>query len=400
MRRVAECVRMPRPPEPLPSSTSSAGVQQVRRLVYQLRTEGGSRARESLAIALGVFVGCSPWYGFHLAICWALGRLLGLNRLKMYLAANVSNPVAAPFLVFAELQAGAWLRRGSFHALSLDTVRTTDPWTFGADLVVGSLVVGAGLGALAGLGTWLGRRGRDGDPVFAALVSAASDRYVGTSITAWEFARGKLRGDPLYRAVALDGLLPPGGVLIDVGCGQGLMLALLAEAARTARSGNWPAPFPPPVFDRLIGIDSRERVAAIARRALGADADVIAGDARVHLPDACRVVLFFDVLHMMPYRDQEQLLDRMSRSLEPGGVILVREADAGAGWKFRAVQAGNTLKALAFGDWGRRFHFRTEEAWRQAFASAGFAVAVRGASQGTPFGNALFVLTRPRHESA
>ena len=68
--------------------------------------------------------------------------------------------------------------------------------------------------------------------MFADLVRRASDRYLATSITAWEFARGKLRGDPLYR----DGRSPagccaPGGTLVDVGCGQGLMLALLAEAA-------------------------------------------------------------------------------------------------------------------------------------------------------------------------
>jgi len=27
------------------------------------------------------------------------------------------------------------------------------------------------------------------------IIRRASDRYVGASITAWEFARGKLRGD-------------------------------------------------------------------------------------------------------------------------------------------------------------------------------------------------------------
>ena len=62
----------------------------------------------------------SPLYGFHLAICWVVGSLLGLNRLKMYFAANISNPFVAPWLVFAEVQLGAWLRRGSFHPLSRD----------------------------------------------------------------------------------------------------------------------------------------------------------------------------------------------------------------------------------------------------------------------------------------
>src|SRR5687768_3829967 len=107
-----------------------------------MRTEASTPARDAAAVGVGVFVGCSPWYGFHLALCWILGRLLRLNRLKMYLAANVSNPVAAPLIILSELQTGAWIRRGSIHVLSMETVRTTDPWTFGADIVVGSVVVG------------------------------------------------------------------------------------------------------------------------------------------------------------------------------------------------------------------------------------------------------------------
>src|SRR5437867_3272594 len=83
---------------------------------------------------------------------------------------------------------------------------------------------------IAGAGTYLTLRNPSDDPVFASLVRKASDRYVGTSITAWEFARGKLRGDPVYRQTLCGGVLPSGRTLVDLGCGQGLMLALLAEA--------------------------------------------------------------------------------------------------------------------------------------------------------------------------
>jgi uncharacterized protein (DUF2062 family)/SAM-dependent methyltransferase len=388
---------MPRASESIASPRSAAG--QMRRFGYRLRTEG-TPGRDALAIGLGVFIGCSPWYGFHLMICWGLGWLLRLNRLKMYLAASVSNPIVAPFLILLELQIGAWVRRASAHSLTIETVRSTDPWTFGADIVVGSVVVGGALGIVLGLATWLSRRGRDADPLFAALVAAASDRYVSTSITAWEFARGKMRGDPLYRTVIRGGALHPGGTLVDVGCGQGLMLALLAETAAAWRSGNWPGGAAPPVFDRLVGIETRRNVAAVARNALGADATIVTEDARAHVPDRCRAVLFFDVLHMMPAEDQDRLLARMTDSLEPDGVMLVREADAAAGWRFRAVRAGNRLKALLVGRWRQAFHFRTAEEWKQCFANAGFHVEARGTGEGTPFGNILFILTRPPRASA
>ena len=68
----------------------------MRRLVHQLRTEGGGAGRDGSPIGLGILVGCSRVYGLHLALCWGLGLALGLNRLKMYLAANISNPLVAP----------------------------------------------------------------------------------------------------------------------------------------------------------------------------------------------------------------------------------------------------------------------------------------------------------------
>ena len=378
----------------------STGIgSQMRRIVSDLRTEGSGTVREAVAIGAGVFIGCSPFYGLHLFICLAVGKLFRLNRLKLYLAANISNPFVAPFLLLAELQTGAWIRRGEWHALTLETVRTVDPWVFGADLLAGSLAVGAALGMAAGLATWVGTRG-GGDGVLGELVRRASDRYIETSITAWEFARGKLRGDPLYRTILSAGVLPSGGTLVEIGCGQGLMLALLAEAVVASDAGAWPSSLPPPPrVDALVGIETRPRVAAIARRALGEAATIIHADAREHAPSRCRAVLCLDVLHMMPFEDQEGLLARYADALEPGGVIVVREADSSAGWRFAAVSAGNRAKALAFGNWTQSFHFRSAADWETLFESLGFHVAQFGSGAGTPFGNVLFALTDRRRAS-
>ena len=377
----------------LPANSARA---RLRRAVWELRTEGSGPVREAFAIGLGAFIGCSPLYGLHLLICWALGWCLRLNRLKMYLAANISNPFMAPFLLFAQVQAGAWLRRGEFHALTLEAVRHIDPWSFGADLIVGSVAVGAVLGISTGLATYFLARSGSNDPEFRVLADRAADRYVSTSITAWEFARGKLKGDPLYRTALTGGVLPSGGTLVDVGCGQGLMLALLVEGTAAHRTGSWPRSWPaPPVFDRLIGVETRPRIATLASRALGDAATIVAGDARQHLPKRARVVLFFDVLHMIPRDDQETLLAAAVASLDPGGMVLVREPEAAAGWRFTAVRLGNTLKALITGNWRQRFAFRTVHEWTSLFEKLGLRVQVRGTGEGTPFANVLFVLTAP-----
>ncbi len=366
----------------------------VRRAFYDLRTECTGAAREAAAIGVGVFIGCTPFYGFHLLICWAVGSVFRLNRLHVYLAANISNPMLAPFLIFAELQTGALMRRGAFQSLTLAAIRTTDVWSFGLDYLLGTVAVGAVLGTIAATGTYAALRGPSDDPAFAALIRGVSDRYVATSITAWEFARGKLRGDPVYRNALCGDLLPSGRALMDVGCGQGLMLALLAEAQRQVGSGALPpgcSSFPR--FDRLIGVEKRPRIARLARKALGPDAEILEQDAQSIATRSYSVVLFFDVLHLMSPDDQEAIVGIMAAALESGGVILVRDADASAGWRFAAVRTGNRLKAFLSGSWRQEFHFRTTLEWIECFGRLGLDADVRPMGDGTPFANVLFRLT-------
>jgi hypothetical protein len=370
-----------------------APLKAVRRAFYDLRTEGQGRVREACAIGVGLFIGCLPFYGFHIALCWIVGRLFGLNRLRVYLAANVSNPILAPFILFAELQIGAWLRTGSFLALTLETVRTMTAWEAGTHLLLGSAVLGVVLGVSGGLVTYVALGGRARDPIFEPLARAAADRYATTSITAWEFARGKLRGDPVYRDVLLGGWLPSGGTLLDIGCGQGLMLALLAEAQRFERDRPEPAGARLPRFDHMVGVELRPHRARLARAALGADAEIIETDARTMSAAAYRVILMFDVLHMMPPADQEALLATAAGALDRGGVILVREADASAGWRFRSVRIGNRLTALVSGAWRQPLAFRTINEWHDCFVRHGLEVEGTPANAGTPFANHLFRLT-------
>ena len=371
----------------------------MRRIFTGLRTEGSGPVRETLAIALGVFIGCLPVYGFHLLMCWAAGLLFGLNRIKMYLAANISNPFVAPWLVVAEVQAGAWVRRGSFHSLSREHLAATGVAVFGVDALVGSLVVGGVLAAIAAGGTYsLVRAGTE--PAFADLVRRAADRYVESSITAWEFARGKLRIDPAYRAVLSSDLLPGGRTLLDVGCGQGLTLALLAEARQACEEGRWPDTWPPPPrFDRMIGVESRGRVAAIARTALLGAAEVVEADARAIDLEPAHAVLLFDVLHLMAADEQDALLAALADRLDPSGVLLVREADPGGGWRFAAIRFGNRFKAILFGTSKQQsFCPRTQAEWRECFARLGLESDVRPMGEGTPFANVLFRLTVARRD--
>lgn len=370
----------------------------LRRLFLILRTEGAGASRESAAIGIGVFIGCLPTYGLHLLLCTAAGTAFGLNRLKMYLAANISNPFVAPWLILLEIQVGALLRRGSFHPLTIEAVKTSTLAGVTADFLIGSFMVGIVLGGIAGGVTYVLARGTRETDAFGLLVRAVADRYIDCGIVAWEFARRKLTADPVYRAVLCGGLLTRqpgrGSTLLDVGCGMGLSLALTAEAVRASKAGTWPAAWPaPPQFDRLVGIELRRRVATLASSALSGDALVIAGDALAAVPDRCESVLLFDVLQMMRRDEQEALITALSGAIAPDGVMLIREADASAGWRFTIVRLSNRLKSLAFGAWRQPFHFRSAAEWSACFARHGFDADMRQMSANTPFANVLFVVT-------
>lgn len=65
-----------------------------------------------LAVGVGVFIGSLPVYGLHVVLCVLVARWLRLNQALVYVAANISNPVVAPFLVAAQVGLGEWLRHG------------------------------------------------------------------------------------------------------------------------------------------------------------------------------------------------------------------------------------------------------------------------------------------------
>ena len=360
------------------------------RYLHGLRTEGAGRGRQAAAVGLGVFLGCTPFYGAHFWICLAAAWLLRLNRLKVYLAANISNPFVAPFLIFSEIQTGSLLRRGAFYPLTIDAVRAIDPWRFALDLLIGSAVVGAVLGVVAAAVSW--RMELPRPPADETLIADAAEKCnLECGIAAWEFANGKLRFDPVYLDACRAVRWPDEGRILDLGCGRGLMLALLA--ARYQREASAALP-----LVTLHGIEYRPRMVTLARQALGEAVTIDEGDLTTAALPGCRVALLFDVLHCLPGPMQEALLTRLRDCMEPGGVLVVREANAAGGWRFTLGETCNRLVALLQGRWRRRFQFRTADEWSALLGRFGFEV------EGDPRGhNALYanvlLIARKKAES-
>lgn len=67
-----------------------------------------SITKKSLSIALGVFIGIAPFWGFQTVIVLALAVVFKLNKAISFAFSNVSIPPFIPFIIYGSLKAGSY----------------------------------------------------------------------------------------------------------------------------------------------------------------------------------------------------------------------------------------------------------------------------------------------------
>jgi 2-polyprenyl-3-methyl-5-hydroxy-6-metoxy-1,4-benzoquinol methylase len=225
---------------------------------------------------------------------------------------------------------------------------------------------------------------------FALLAAATARRYQSAGRFAKGFVTGKLRHDPVYRHLmaTLAGWCPQAGHVLDIGCGRGILLNLLADALGALFiNGSGPV---------LAGMELRRGEVRLAQHTLADRARVDQADVRHAEISPCEVVIMLDVLLYLSRIEQDRVLENIAAHLPAGGILILREADADAGWRFRVTLLAERLCALSRGHWRQPYHYRSARAWRLRLETLGFAVETIAMSQGTPFSNILFTARKIR----
>lgn len=239
------------------------------------------------------------------------------------------------------------------------------------------------------------------DTLPAALLEQATAPYRPLGKFAWHFARGKLGGDPVFAGLLRRGLIPPRARLLDIGCGQGLLAALLGSlTGQSPAERAWPAGWAPaPAGVQVHGIELMPRDVERARQALAP----LGERARFTLGDMCstdfgqaEAVVILDVLHYVRYEAQDDVLRRVRQALTPGGTLLLRVGDAAAGLPFRMSNWVDAVVTYARGHRLPRLYCRPLAEWQQGLQALGFAVEALPMHAGTPFANILLVARLPQ----
>jgi 2-polyprenyl-3-methyl-5-hydroxy-6-metoxy-1,4-benzoquinol methylase len=216
---------------------------------------------------------------------------------------------------------------------------------------------------------------------FSALDAARERtvrRYRDCRILDRKYVEGKLRYDPVLPCVVGLGLEL--GRVLDAGAGRGQLGLCLLElgSARTLR-----------------GFDLDPKKIEVARRAAGDAASFDVESLTSATFSDCDTLLLIDVLHYLEIQDQDALLERAARALEPGGRILLRDTDEarrGSGLFTRQVE--RLARVVGWHRAEQKLRFRAMAEIVTRLESFGLDCRVVDASRGTPFSNQLVLARR------
>lgn len=175
------------------------------------------------------------------------------------------------------------------------------------------------------------------------------------------YLRAKLRICPLLR---LEELYPGAGKIVDLGCGNGTFANILKLGAPDRE---------------ILGVDLDPRKVEAARAAHAGveglefrEGDIAATD----YPPA-DVYSLVDVLYLVPFDKQEEILRKCHAALRPGGTLMIKEMDKRPRWKYawNLCQETIAVKVVGF-TLGSRFYFRSGEEYRRLLESLGFKAEV------------------------
>ncbi len=337
-------------------------------LFSQLLHEHTEPVRLGVAVAVGVIVGCSPFFGVHFWIGLLLSLIFRLNKVAVFFGSQISIPPLAPLIGFASVQIGSLTLKGHWLLIQLEDFSRASLssmlQTFFVDWIVGGVILGAiialpAFGLTVALAQSRKRRSsmtlsalpstklanatvpmpsnpkppkrlvpedgtRDEEP-WKMSVQRVKALYHKAPVSHRCYIGAKLAMDPAYRTISE--LVGEVDTMIDLGTGLAVLPALLLLRGQARRA---------------VGVDWDAHKLQSARLALGTlpQLSLIHADIRQSELPKADVIVLMDVLHYYSIDEQRRLLRRLAAVLNPQGCLIIRETNRHArSWVTQKIEA-------------------------------------------------------------
>jgi 2-polyprenyl-3-methyl-5-hydroxy-6-metoxy-1,4-benzoquinol methylase len=304
-----------------------------------------------------------------------------------YAAANISNPLLAPLIVWIEIQLGSLMLDGTVLSIRLSQLKGPTLLHLAIQIATGAIALGVTLSVIGGLlaaniARWAIKKRSaspmpDDFPNLAEAITRTCARFHSATAADRYYVANKLRFDPIVRILYETSLHL--GDVVDIGCGRGQLGLLLHELGR---------------IRSLTGFDWDELKIDTAQCAAQQIANFSVLDVcSAPIPEA-DTVLIIDVLHYLPLPAQDEILSRAAAALRQGGRLIVRDVDARRAIRSLVTQWLEHLGTRCNINRGSTLTFRSRQQLCDTLKRHGLAKFETVAMPGLCLDNVLILATR------
>jgi len=178
--------------------------------------------------------------------------------------------------------------------------------------------------------------------------------------------------------VEIEGYVPKKGSILDLGCGSGIFANILSVGSPERK---------------VFGVDLSVGRIKTARKLSKGNPNLkfMTGDVNATPFERFEIVTLVDLLHHMPYDEQDALVKKIYDKLDEDDVLIIKDLEKAPCWKYIFHYIQDSISCRA------RLYFRSAGEMRELLENTGFQVETVSLAGGYPHPHVLYSCKKDGH---